>query len=67
VVVDDANRGFESQLQGPAGDGEGIFRMGNAAADNRIDIDIEFRELRQPLQLPEIGRASCRERVLLGV
>ena len=52
MVVDDANRGFESQLQGPAGDRQGILRMGNPAADNGIDIDIKFSEFRQPLELP---------------
>ena len=50
MVVDDADRGFESQLQGAAGDGQGVFGMGHAAAENGVDVDIELRVLRQPLQ-----------------
>ena len=48
--MDDAYRGFESQLQRPAGDGQGVFGMGHAAAEHGVDVDIEVRVFRQPLQ-----------------
>ena len=42
----------EFQLQGPAGDRQGIFGMRHAAAENGIDVDIKLRVLRQPLKFP---------------
>ena len=45
VVVEDAHRRVKSQLQGPAGNRQGILRMRHAAAQNGIDVDVEFFSL----------------------
>ena len=51
AVVDDADRGREAQLARPPVDRPRIFRILDAAAHDRIDVDVEVRVLGKPLQL----------------
>src|ERR1700722_17377008 len=50
VVVQDSHRGGESKLDCAVRDGQRIFRVGDAAAQHRIDIDLKFGVLGQQLQ-----------------
>jgi hypothetical protein len=48
-VVNDADRRLKPQFQCPAGNNCRILRVAHSAPEHRIDVDIELRELGQPL------------------
>src|SRR5579862_2712707 len=51
AVVNDADGGGEAELDGAASDDQRVLRVVDAAADNRIDIDVKLGVLGQQLQL----------------
>ncbi len=42
VVVNEADGGDEVELLGARGDGDGVFGMSGAGADDGVDVDLEF-------------------------
>lgn len=51
AIVNDADRGGESQFDGAAGNSECVFGMMDAAAQHGIDVDVKIRVLSEQLQL----------------
>ena len=68
AVVDDADRGGEAELRGAVVDRARVFRVLDAAADHRVDVDVEVGVFGQPLQLlVEQPQALLRDFVRLDV
>ena len=68
AIVNDADRRGESQFNGSARDGEGVFGMMDAAAQHGIDVDVKIGVLGEQLQfLVEDLQAFLRDFVGLRV
>src|SRR5205085_4497761 len=68
AVVYDADRGGEAQLDGAARDDERVFGVLDAAADDRVDVDVEVRVLGDVDELAvEVLQALLRDLVGLDV
>ncbi len=68
AVVNDSDRRSESEFYGALADHEGILRMGNAAAHDRIDVHMKVGVLGQQLQLAiENFQAFLRDLVRIDV
>ena len=67
-VVDDANRGRETELRRPLIDRPRVIGVLDAAADHRVDVDVEVGVFGQPLELlVEEAEALLRDLVRLDV
>jgi hypothetical protein len=68
TVVENANSGGEAEFDGAVGDSKRVFRIANAAAEDRINVDVKLGMLGQKLEfLVEDFEAFFRDVVGLDV